>query len=84
MKLVSESCSANLRSKIQNLKLVGILAIAVTFAFGGAVALVQQPKKVPRLGYLSSSDPATESTRAEAIRLALRELGYTEGQNIAI
>ena len=28
-------------------------------------------------------DPATESTRAEAIRLALRELGYIEGQNIA-
>jgi putative ABC transport system substrate-binding protein len=44
----------------------------------------QQPKKVPRIGYLSSSNPATESTRAEAIRLALRELGYIEGQNIAI
>src|SRR5215470_2716583 len=44
----------------------------------------QQPKKVPLIGYLSSSDPATESTRAEAIRLALRELGFIEGQNIAI
>ena len=44
----------------------------------------QQPKKVPRIGYLSSGDPASESTRAEAIRLALRELGYIEGQNIAI
>jgi putative ABC transport system substrate-binding protein len=31
-----------------------------------------------------SSDPATESARSEAIRLALRELGYIEGQNIAI
>jgi len=52
----------------------------------GAVEIVeaQQPKKVPRIGYLSSSDPATESTRAEAIRLALRKLGYIEGQNIAI
>jgi hypothetical protein len=28
-------------------------------------------------------DPDTESTRSEAIRLALRELGYIEGQNIA-
>ena len=46
-------------------------------------ASAQQPKKVTRIGYLSSSDPATESTRAEAIRLALRELGYIEGQNIA-
>jgi ABC-type uncharacterized transport system substrate-binding protein len=44
----------------------------------------QQPKKVALIGYLSSVDPATESTRAEAIRAALRELGYLEGQNIAI
>ena len=43
----------------------------------------QQPKKVPRIGYLSSGDPASESARSEAIRLALRELGYIEGQNIA-
>ena len=48
------------------------------------MASAQQPKKVPRIGYLSTSDPATESARAEAIRLALRELGYIEGQNIAI
>ena len=44
----------------------------------------QQPKKVPRIGYLTSSDPATESTRSVAIRLALRERGHIEGQNIAI
>ena len=44
----------------------------------------QQPKTVPRIGYLSNSDPATESTRSEAIRLALCDLGYIEGQNIAI
>ena len=31
-----------------------------------------------------SVDPAGESARSEAIRLALRELGYIEGQNIAI
>ena len=42
----------------------------------------QQPKKVPRIGYLSNLDPATDSSRAEAIRLALRERGYIEGQNI--
>jgi putative tryptophan/tyrosine transport system substrate-binding protein len=49
----------------------------------GVVATAQQPKKVPRIGYLSSFDPATDSTRSEAIRLALRELGYIEGQSIA-
>jgi putative tryptophan/tyrosine transport system substrate-binding protein len=47
-------------------------------------AEAQQPKKVPQIGYLSTSDPASESTRSEPIRRALRELGYTEGQNIAI
>src|SRR6266568_4960405 len=49
-----------------------------------SLAEAQQPKKVPRLGYLSATDPAREFARAEAIRLALRELGYIEGQNIAI
>ena len=43
----------------------------------------QQPKKVPRIGYLAGGNAATESTRAEGIRLALRERGYVEGQNIA-
>jgi putative ABC transport system substrate-binding protein len=43
----------------------------------------QQPKKVPRIGYLAGGNAATESTRAEGIRMALRERGYVEGQNIA-
>ena len=47
-------------------------------------ARAQQAKKVPRIAYLSLLDPAAESNRAEAIRLALRERGYIEGQNIAI
>jgi putative ABC transport system substrate-binding protein len=47
-------------------------------------AQAQQPKKVARIGYLSPRDRASESTRSEPIRLALRELGYIEGQNIAI
>jgi putative ABC transport system substrate-binding protein len=49
-----------------------------------ASAEAQQPKKVHRIGYLSNTDPVGESARSEAIRLALRELGYIEGQNIAI
>jgi hypothetical protein len=60
-----------------------ILVVVVLLAVA-AIAEAQQPKKVPLLGYLSSFDPARESTRSEAIRLSLRELGYVEGQNIAI
>jgi putative ABC transport system substrate-binding protein len=48
-----------------------------------ASAEAQQPKKVPRIGYISALDPASESFRSEPIRQALRELGYIEGQNIA-
>ena len=75
--------SGNPKPKIQNPKWVGIVAIAVAFAMCGAVAQAQQAKKVPRIGYLSSVDPARESTRFEPFRLALRERGYIEGQNIA-
>jgi putative tryptophan/tyrosine transport system substrate-binding protein len=46
-------------------------------------ASAQQPKKVPRIGYLSAQEPALESTRSEAIRRTLREFGYIDGQNIA-
>ena len=42
----------------------------------------QQPKKNPRIGYLASVDAGRDVARSEAIRLALRELGYIEGQNI--
>src|SRR5262245_28349329 len=59
--------------------LVALILLAVAL-----IAEAQQPKKIPRIGYLSAADAATESTRSEGIRLALRERGYIEGQNIAI
>jgi putative tryptophan/tyrosine transport system substrate-binding protein len=58
--------------------------MAFVLVVAGVVAEAQQPKKVPRIGYLSNTDPARESARAEAIRLALREFGHIEGHNIAI
>src|SRR5262245_40617796 len=60
------------------------ILVAVILLTVAVVTEAQQPKKVSRLGYLSSSDAATDSSRAEGIRLALRDLGYIEGQNIAI
>jgi putative ABC transport system substrate-binding protein len=67
----------NMKTKITVLTLCTLL-----FALCGP-ATAQQPKKVSRIGYLSNSVPAREAPRSEAIRLALRELGYIEGQNIA-
>jgi hypothetical protein len=58
---------------------LGAMLFALCFS-----ADAQQPKKVSRLGYLSSFEPVAESARAEGIRLALRERGHIEGQNITI
>ena len=44
----------------------------------------QKSKKIPQIGYLSPLDQSRESTRAGVIRHALRDLGYIEGQNMAI
>jgi putative ABC transport system substrate-binding protein len=73
-----EESEKNVRRKITVLTLCAML-----FALCSS-ASAQQPKKVTRIGYLSSQDPGYESARAEGIRLALRELGYMEGRNIAI
>jgi len=47
-------------------------------------AEAQQPKKIPRVGFLSSLSPAIVSDRIAAFRQGLRELGYVEGRNIVI
>jgi putative ABC transport system substrate-binding protein len=60
-----------------------IRRLATLFLTTASLAHAQQPKKVFRIGYLSARDSVTESSRAEGIRRALRELGYIEGQNIA-
>jgi putative ABC transport system substrate-binding protein len=61
-----------------------IRRLATFFLTTASIADAQQAKKVPLIGYLSARDSASESSRAEAIQLALRERGYIEGQNIAI
>ena len=58
--------------------------LAILFLAHVQLVQAQQPKKVPRIGYLAAVDPATDSARVEGIRLALRDLGYFEGKNIVI
>src|SRR2546425_2154025 len=72
------------RRRIDNLKWVGLSVIAFVLVMTGTVPQAQKSKKVPRIGYLLPVDPTSESTVSEAIRLALRERGYIEGQNITI
>jgi hypothetical protein len=64
-----------------------ILVVVVLLAVG-VTTEAQQPKKVARIGYLSTTDPATDSARVEGIRLALRELDtlrqkyFSEGETV--
>jgi ABC-type uncharacterized transport system substrate-binding protein len=57
--------------------LVGLALTSVRFAEA------QQPKRVSRIGFLSTASSATQS-RTDAFRHGLRDLGYVEGQNIVI
>ena len=47
-------------------------------------APAQQPKKVPRIGYLMGAPSEAQSARTAAFRQGLRELGYVEEKNIVI
>jgi putative ABC transport system substrate-binding protein len=78
------SQSDNRKSKIQNRKWAGIFAIALTFAFGAIVVQAQQSARVPRIGFLSVTSPATIPVRLEAFRQGLRQLGYVEGKNLVV
>jgi putative ABC transport system substrate-binding protein len=44
----------------------------------------QQPTKVPRIGFLIAGSRSAYTTRVDALRQGLRDLGYIEGQNIVI
>jgi putative ABC transport system substrate-binding protein len=60
-----------------------ILVVVLLFAVA-VIAQAQQPVRTPaRIGYLSPGTRTSESARSEAIRQALRELGYIEGPTIA-
>src|SRR5436305_8499347 len=77
---VSTFGCGNSQSEIHNSKFLLFLC-AVLFALGFP-AEAQQPKKVPRIGYLGTrSGPGSGE---EAFRNGLRSLGYIEGETIAI
>ena len=55
------SLSDNPKSKIQNLKWLGLSVIAFVLVVTGAVTHAQQPTKTLRVGYLSNASPAAMS-----------------------
>jgi putative tryptophan/tyrosine transport system substrate-binding protein len=74
----------NPKSAIQNPKLVGIIALVITFAMCGVEVRAQQPVKIPRIGFPLDVPASSLAARIEAFHQGLRELGYVEGKNIVI
>lgn len=67
------------------LLVVFVLFIAVVTSGAAQAQLPQQPpKKMSRIGYLSAVSATADKPRIEAFRQGLRDLGYIEGQNVAI
>jgi putative tryptophan/tyrosine transport system substrate-binding protein len=54
---------------------------AMLYAFC-TTAEAQQPKKIPRIGFLGNSTAALEENLIGPFREGLRDLGYVEGKNI--
>lgn len=59
---------------------VSVIVGTILFALCPS-AKAQQPKKIPRIGYLSATSP---QPRDEAFRQGLHDLGYIEEKNIVI
>ena len=79
-----DSLSDNLKSKIQNRKLVAIVAIVVALTACGARVDAQQIGKVARIGFLDPSTASGSAALVDAFRQELSKLGWIEGKNITI
>src|SRR5215510_454765 len=76
--------SDNRKSKIENRKWAGVLAIFVLLMACVGIAHARQAGKVPRIGFLSPFSPSATALWLEAFRQGLRDLGWVEGKNISI
>ena len=79
MPLVSKHYQTNLMRKKDFLIALCAMLLALSLPAEG-----QQPKEIPRLGFLSAGSSSVYSSRNEAFRQGLRDLGYAEGKNITI
>src|SRR5215831_11435047 len=65
-------------------KKIMVLTLCAMLLLPSVSVDAQQPKKVPRIGFLSGASVSSIGARIEAFRHGLRELGYVEGKNIVI
>jgi putative tryptophan/tyrosine transport system substrate-binding protein len=64
-------------------KTIIVLLVGLTLA-SVHPAQAQQPKKVPRIGFLGAASASALTGQLDAFRQGLRELGYVEGKNIVV
>ncbi len=61
-----------------------VVALALSILSAPLSSAAQQRGKVPRIGFLGGASPSAAAHLVDALRQGLRDLGYVEGQNIAI
>jgi putative ABC transport system substrate-binding protein len=62
-----------------------IVVLLVGLALAVPLAHAQQPKQIPRIGYVSGTgDANNQGPYVEALRQGLRQFGYVEGKNYLI
>jgi putative tryptophan/tyrosine transport system substrate-binding protein len=68
------------------MRLIGLVVVIGLALLAKPLGAGSQPpgQKVPRIGYLDGASLSANSVRLEAFRHGLRELGYVEGQSVAI
>jgi ABC-type uncharacterized transport system substrate-binding protein len=67
-----------------NTRIFDLFCLLITVFLITGFAEAQQPKNVPRIGYISAGTSSSQAPYREALRQGLRDLGYIDGQNIAI
>jgi putative ABC transport system substrate-binding protein len=72
------------RSEMIDGRLLFVVSITLMIFAAAFTADAQQPKRVPRIGYLCPTRPSSLLARTEAFRQGLKELGYIEGESIAL
>jgi putative tryptophan/tyrosine transport system substrate-binding protein len=83
MKREATSVSQFLGANLMTRRFLGLLLTTLLLVVVSTVQ-AQQPKKVPRLGYLSGSDSMGAARGVEAFRQGRQDLGYIEGRDILI
>jgi putative ABC transport system substrate-binding protein len=71
-----------IETKGKDVNKITVLTLCALLCAVCALAEAQQPKKEPRIGYLTPGSASNNGIRTEPLRYGLRELGYVDGKNI--